>query len=542
MVQTTVSKKGHRQKLRHRIAHRSHLAPHSLYWLVRPSPEAMAAPTSTFPPRHKRNNSTGSVPSIGMCSFASFSSFNFDGHDSVFRAGSGGGGGGGDGDDSIVSEFERMIGSSSNLTSSATAAGSNSGKHNGMTTATMAHLPLILPSPKQGGNAGPLRQRLHAVDTLNLPALTPGNTAAASNRSRHSSTAATTATPSTPSQIGEIILGAAASPAPSHVTMSTLGTNGTPVSRTAMRDLLDTLNTLEGGGGDDVSSFGGSIGQSTIASRFQSPAAASGSRSTSAKSSHHTVASSSSSAASSRPPRALNIPARIPRPVSSTTATSSSSMPPIHQQKRKDKNASAPRHVLRTNAGPKKSKNSNKSNAQEKSGGFQIPTIAREVEADTKVIQRAPPQSVLADNDNRRSNANAGGTSKLPPMKARGKQKSQSKQSGAFPTTFGGRMVGSNNENVGGGGGGKKASITMPPTKPHSRVKSTKIYTTTRSNQPPMQKKLPPPLRGQHNQHGRRQPDAVLPGSKRSQFSGSRGNDLPIMHNSNATTRTLAEF
>ena len=102
-------------------------------------------------------------------------------------------------------------------------------------------------------------------------------------------------------------------------------------------------------------------------------------------------------------------------------------------------------------------------------------------------------------------------------------------------------MVGSNNENVG-GGGGKKASITMPPTKPHSRVKSTKIYTTTRSNQPPMQKKLPPPLRGQHNQHGRRQPDAVLPGSRRNQFSGSRGNDLPVMRNSNATIRTLGEF
>ena len=500
----------------------------------------MAAPTSAFPPRHKRNNSTGSVPSIGMCSFASFSSFNFDGHDSVFRAGSGGGeGGGGDGDDSIVSEFERMIGSSSNLTSSATTAGSSSG-NNGMTTATMAHLPLILPSPKQGGNAGPLRQRLHAVDTLNVPAFTPGSTAAASNRSRHSSTAATTATPSTPSQIGEIILGAAASPAPSHVTMSTLGTNGTPVSRTAMRDLLDTLNSLEGGGGDDVSSFGGSIGQSTIASRFQSPATASGSRSTSAKSSHHTVASSStsSSVASSRPPRALNIPARIPRPVSSTTATSSSSMPPIHQQKQEDNNASAPRHMLRTNARPKNSKNSSKNSAQEKSRGFQIPTIAREVEADTKVTQRAPPQSVLADNDNRRSNAN--GTSKLPPMKARGKQKSQSRQSGAFPTTFGGSMMGSSNENV--GDGGKKASITKPPTKPHSRVKSTKIYTTTRSNQPPMQKKLPPPLRGQHNQHGRRQPDAVLPGSRRNQFSGSRGNDLPIMRNSNATIRTLAEF
>jgi len=206
-------------------------------------------------------------------------------------------------------------------------------------------------------------------------------------------------------------------------------------------------------------------------------------------------------------------------------------MPPIHQQKREDNNG-------------KHSKNSSKSSAQEKSGGFKIPTIAREVEADTKVIQRAPPQSVLADNDNRRSNTNtnAGGTSKLPPMKARGKQKSQSKQSGAFPTTFGGSMMESSNENVGGGDGGKKASITMPPTKPHSRVKSTKIYTTTRSNQPPMQKKVAPPLRGQHHQHGRRQPDAVLPGSRRNHLGGSRRNDLPAMRNSNAIIPTLAEF
>jgi hypothetical protein len=102
-------------------------------------------------------------------------------------------------------------------------------------------------------------------------------------------------------------------------------------------------------------------------------------------------------------------------------------------------------------------------------------------------------------------------------------------------------MMGSSNENVG-GDGGKKASITMPPMKPHSRVKSTKIYTATRSNQPPMQKKLPPPLRGQHHQYGRRQPDAVLPGSKRNHLGGSRRNDLPVMRNSNATIPTLAEF
>ena len=271
----------------------------------------MATPTNSSsafpPPRHKRNNSTGSLPSIGMCSFGSF---NFDGHDSVFRAGSGGGGG--DGDDSIVSEFERMFGggSSSNNKSSSNVTGSTSG----MTASTMAHLPMILPSPKHGENSGPLRRRLHAVDTLNLPPCTPGSTAATSNRSRYSASATAIAsttrsssgsssgkasTPSTPSQIGEIIFGGgvgAASPAPSQVTLSTIGTNGTPVSRSTMRDLLDTLNSLEGGG-DDVSSFGGSIGQSTITSKFQSPAAAP--RSSSAKSLHTVTSSSSSSSAAS---------------------------------------------------------------------------------------------------------------------------------------------------------------------------------------------------------------------------------------------------
>ena len=500
---------------------------------------AMTTPTNSSsafpPPRHKRNNSTGSLPSIGMCSFGSF---NFDGHDSFFRAGSGGGGG--DGEDSIVSEFERMIGgrcsSSNNNKSSSSVTGSTSG----MTASTMAHLPLILPSPKHGENYGPLRRRLHAVDTLNLPPCTPGSTAAASNRSRHSASATTTAstarsskasTPSTPSQIGEIIFGGgsgmgAASPAPSQITLSTIGTNGTPVSRSTMRDLLDTLNSLEGVG-DDVSSFGGSIGQNTIASKFQSPTAAP--RSSSAKSLHTvTSLSSSSSVPSSRPPRALNIPSRnnitsssssqrdstvgappsgIPRPVSAST-TNAGSMPPIHQKRETRAHftfgagdVSGPRRVSRNRNGSK---------------GFQIPTIVQEVEADTQVATRAPPQSALFDS-NRKENANAGvHVSKLPPTKERSRPKTQGKQkqSGAFPR----------NENV--------VVPTKSLAKSHSRVKSTKIYTTTkRSSNQQMAQKLPSLHSSLPQTNQRQHPDAVLPGSRRNYVGGNAH-----------TVGTLAEF
>ena len=488
----------------------------------------MTTPTNSSsafpPPRHKRNNSTGSLPSIGMCSFGSF---NFDGHDSFFRAG--GGGGGGDGEDSIVSEFERMIGGRSN---------SSNGSTSGMTASTMAHLPLILPSPKHGESSGPLRRRLHAVDTLNLPPCTPGSTAAASNRSRYSASATTTAstarsskasTPSTPSQIGEIIIGGgsgmgAASPAPSQITLSTIGTNGTPVSRSTMRDLLDTLNSLEGGG-DDVSSFGGSIGQSTIASKFQSPTAAP--RSSSAKSLHTvTSLSSSSSVPSSRPPRALNIPSRnnitssssssqrdstvgappsgIPRPVSAST-TNAGSMPPIHQKRETRAHftfgagdVSGPRRVSRNKNGSK---------------GFQIPTIVQEVESDTQVATRAPPQSALFDSS-KKENVHA---SKLPPMKERSRPKTQGKQkqSGAFPR----------NENV--------VVPTKASAKSHSRIKSTKIYTTAkRSSNQQMAQKLPSlhsSLLPQTNQ--RQHPDAVLPGSRRNYVGGNAH-----------TVGTLAEF
>ena len=427
----------------------------------------------------------------------------------------------------------------------------------GMTASTMAHLPLVLPSPKHGENSGPLRRRLHAVDTLNLPPVTPGSNAAASNRGRYSATTMTTttkssgsacsskgaSTPSTPSQIGEIIFGGgmgAASPAPSQVTLSTIGTNGTPVSRSTMRDLLDTLNSLEGGG-DDVSSFGGSIGQSTIASKYQSPAQA-----------PRSVTSSSSSSSSSRPPRALNIPARnigsvqrdgssvgappsgIPRPASASTANTGC-MPPIHQKRETRTHPtiggdiSGPRLVTRNkNASTSKSKVTSK----EKTKGFQIPTIAQEVEADSQVATtRAPPQSVMADN-NRKENAYAGvHASKLPPMNAmKGRNrapKSQGKQSGAFPTTFGSAMSLNSNENV-----------VMPMTassksRQSGRVKSTKIYTRARSSnqQMQMQQKLPslhlPPTNNQRRQH----PDAVLPGSRKNYVGGN-------MHN----VGNLAEF
>ena len=516
----------------------------------------MATPTNSSsafpPPRHKRNNSTGSLPSIGMCSFGSF---NFDGHDSVFRAGSGGGGG--DGDDSIVSEFERMFGggSSSNDKSSSNVTGSTGG----MTASTMAHLPMILPSPKPGENSGPLRRRLHAVDTLNLPPCTPGSTAAASNRSRYSASATTTAskarsssgsssskasTPSTPSQIGEIIFGGggmgAASPAPSQVTLSTIGTNGTPVSRSTMRDLLDTLNSLEGGG-DDVSSFGGSIGQSTITSKFQSPAAAP--RSSSAKSLHTvTSSSSSSSAASSRPPRALNIPSRnissaqrdssvgappsgIPRPVSAST-TNAGSMPPIHQKRETRAHhtfgagdVSGPRRVSRNKNGTTSKSTSKVSSTK----GFQIPTIAQEVEADTQVATRAPPQSAICDSD-RKENANAAvHVSKLPPMKGRSRPKAQGKQkqSGAFPTSFGSTMALNTNENV-----------VMPmKASAKSRVKSTKNYTTTRGRNNQQTSQKLPSLHSLPPTNQRQYPDAVLPGSRRNYVGGNAHN-----------VGTLAEF
>lgn len=162
--------------------------------------------------------------------------------------------------------------------------------------------------------------------------------------------------------------------------------------------------------------------------------------------------------------------------------------------------------------------------------GFQIPTIAQEVEADTQVATRAPPQSVLAEND-RKENANAGvHVSKLPPMKGRSKPKTQGKQkqSGAFPTTFGGSTMALNtNENV--------VMPTKTSAKSHSRVKSTKIYTATRSSNQQMAQKLPSLHSSaslpQTNQ--RQHPDAVLPGSRRNYVGGNAHT---------GTAGTLAEF
>jgi len=203
-------------------------------------------------------------------------------------------------------------------------------------------------------------------------------------------------------------------------------------------------------------------------------------------------------------------------------------MPPIHQKRENyhtTANVAAPRHMPR-----KKNESQSKGSSQGKTMGFHIPTIAHEVETDTQVATRAPPQSVLADNvhnangqlrsgsrhsSSKENHANAG-SSKLPPMKARNRPKSQGKQNGAFPTTFG-------NENV--AIGGKKAVPMVPPTKPHFRVKSTKIYTTARSNQQKMQEipSLHLPPTNQSQQH----PFAVLPGSRR---------------NDSANFPTLAEF
>lgn len=452
----------------------------------------MPAASVSFP-RHRRNNSTGSVSTAGMCSFGSF---DFAGHFSGdFSVG---------GEDSIVSEFERMCGNTTkggnNTTNNGNVAATTTTKTNGAAAAAAAASNLVLPSPTSD-NAGPMRRRLGATDSLleasspedralNLP-FTPGSGAGSRNRGRGEGGGGGVGnrytTPS-PSQIGEIIVGggSATSPATS-LGVSTLGggsTSATPISQTTMRDLLDTLNSLE----DDGSSFGGSIGQSTISTkstrRFQAPA--------------------ETKSVSSRPPRALNIPARsinkqrdgpngIPRPSggrsgstgSRPAGVSSSSMPPMQKRDVPPRN-------------PRSSTTSRK-NGKGTTNGLHIPTFDNELQAErermvTEEGVRAQTQSVLPNKENaapsklppmnkgtnRGSNRNNGNgaanANKTVKQNSRPKLKSVSHNSG---TAKNGAFPSFNNGSADENAAPNNKAGNKPLVRPHSRVTSTKIYSRT---------------------------------------------------------------
>jgi len=476
----------------------------------------MPAASVSFP-RHRRNNSTGSVSTAGMCSFGSF---DFAGHFSGdFSVG---------GEDSIVSEFERMCGSNAKNGNNTASSGNVAAITTKSNDAAAAASNLVLPSPTSD-NAGPMRRRLGATDSLleassppegralNLP-FTPGSGARSRYRSRGEGggdgggggVGSRYTTPS-PSQIGEIIVGGGSvtSPATS-LGGSTLGggsASATPMSQTTMRDLLDTLNSLE----DDGSSFGGSIGQSTI----------------STKSTRRFQPTVETKSVSSRPPRALNIPARsinkqrdgpngIPRPSggrsgstgSRPAGVSSSSMPPMQKRDVPPRN-------------PRSSTTSRKS-GKGTTNGLHIPTFDNELQAErermvTEEGVRAQPQSMLPNKENaapsklppmnksanrggNRNNGNgAANTNKTIKQNSRPKLKSVSHnsgtaKSGAFPTF----TNGSADENA--APNNNKAG-NKPLVRPHSRVTSTKIYSRTL---PPVQK-----------------PGAVLPGAVLPGASGS---------------------
>lgn len=481
-------------------------------------------------PRHKRNNSTGSVSTAGMCSFGSF---DFAGHCSTDNFSV-------DGGDSIVSEFERMCGSKS-----ASSINKNVDSHK--TSGVAAQAPLVLPSPTSQ-NAGPMRKRLGAVDSfltesspevraLNLP-FTPGSGTGSSYRGAGAGGDGRNrfTKPFTPSQIDEIIV---SSPAPS-LGVSTLGGGSaadTPISKTTMRDLLDTLNSLE----DDGSSFGGSIGQSTMgsttSSRFQPPA----------PKSH-----------SSRPPRALNIPTRsigaqrdgpngIPRPLTGRSGGSSrpavSSMPPMPMQRR-----DAPPHNPQSNT-TSTTATANATATVGKGNQLKILTFIDEIQAEHTMMsteENAQPQSVLhvpnkensapklppMHRGNRTSSSNGGAAAYVSePLKQNNKSKENGNgavSSGAFPTfnaSASTKGKGGADENAAPNtttsistNKGKRATSMKPLVKPHSRVKSVTRYTTTL---PSIQK-----------------PGAVLPGAT----FGSGGGSHRVFGERNTNIPTLAEF